>query len=292
EGLVLAVEKLRFDFNHFKNIDEGQLKRIEALVNGFILDNQSLSVKETTLALAKKTKALAFFGEKYGSKVRVVQVPGVSAELCGGTHLKATGQIGLFKILQESSIAQGVRRIEAVTGLAAYEAIKQEESVVVQLSQLLRAPYSTLVQEVEKRLLRIKELEKQLHAQKFDTVKSSLDVFIQEAEKINTVSFIGRSLPDADMQVLRKNVDLIKQKTQRAIIMLCSAQQGKAFLVMGITEDLVQEGFDAAQLIIEPAQSIGGSGGGRKDFAQAGGMQPENLNRAIDILREAVAKRV
>ncbi len=290
QGSLVAEDRLRFDFTHFKDIEQAQLSRIEEVVNSYILDNYSLQKKEMTLALARKTGALAFFGEKYEGKVRVISMGDISQELCGGTHLNSTGQIGLFKIIQEGSVASGVRRIEAVTGKCAYQKIKEEESALEGIASLLGVPAEKITPELEKRLARSRELEKRLNLQGIDKIKTLLDTIIEKAEKINEMKVITSRIDNIDMDLLRKGVDLIKEKVDNAIIALGSNLQGKAVLVVAITPDLAQKGLDATRLIKDVAGILGGSGGGRKDFAQAGGNQPQNLDRALQELKNIIQK--
>jgi alanyl-tRNA synthetase len=284
----VAEDRLRFDFTHFKDIDQLELERIEEIVNSYIADNYRLEVKQMILSEAKKSGALAFFGEKYADKVRVVSIADFSMELCGGTHLDSTGKISLFKIIQEGSVAAGVRRIEAVTGSFAYKAIREEEAVLNDISSQLNVPPEKIRQELEKRLSRIKELEKKLNLQSLGRIKNTLDTMIQNADKIKEVKVITEILENTDMDLLRKTVDMLKEKTDHCLIVLGTTNQGRALLVMGVTADLVQKGLDASKLILEPAQIIGGSGGGRKDFAQAGGNKPENFRKAFQELKNII----
>ena len=276
QGSLVEAGRLRFDFSHFKALSDEELERIEELVNSYILENHSLLAKEMPLATAKKTGALAFFAEKYEGKVRVVSIAGFSREFCGGTHLGSTGQIGLFKIISEGSVASGIRRIEAVTGFTALKAVKQEKE--------------KMAVELEKRLSRIKELEKQLSAQKINTARSSVDELIQSAEAIGNIKLIAKVIADADMAGLRSAVDLIKQKITSAVIVLASAGSGKALLVVGVTADLTAKGIDASELVGKIANFIGGSGGGRKDFAQAGGNNPAGLELALEELKKILTQ--
>jgi alanyl-tRNA synthetase len=220
----------------------------------------------------------------------VVCVANISKEFCGGTHLDFTSQIGLFKIIHEGSVASGVRRIEAVVGMPAYRVIKNHELAINEISAILNTPAEKLTLELQKRLSRIKELEKQFNLQKTDSAKASVDLLIQNALTIKDKKVITKIMDNLDMPLLRKTVDLIKEKTDNCVICLGCNNQGRALLVMGVTEDLVQKGIDASILVRRIALEIGGSGGGRKDFAQAGGTKPENLQAAfsklIDILGE------
>jgi len=290
QGSLVAEDRLRFDFTHFKDINKEELNRIEEVVNNYIISNHGLNAKQMPLSQAKKSDALAFFGEKYEQRVRVISVGDFSKELCGGTHLDATGQIGIFKITQELSVASGIRRIEAVTGNEAYKIIKEEERIISDISNTLKVPVEKITQEVEKRFSRVKELEKQLSSQRLDSIKLSLDSLIHEASVIKDIKIITKEMENLDLDLLRKNIDLIKAKTDNAIIALGSKVGNRALLVMGVTEDLCKKGFDASLLIKDVARLIGGSGGGRSDFAQAGGRDPGNLEKAFEELKNIVSK--
>jgi alanyl-tRNA synthetase len=288
QGSLVADNRLRFDFTHFKGINKQELNRIEGLVNNYIMNNAGLMSKKMKLQDAKKKGALAFFKDKYEGMVRVVSVGDFSQELCGGTHLESTGGIGLFKIIQEGSIASGIRRIEAVTGEVAYGIIKKEESVIDDISSILGVPLEKIKQETEKRILRIKELEKHVNAQKIEDVKVSVDQLLAKAEIVNGIKIISEVKEGLSIDLLRKTIDLIKEKAGNSVIALGSKLQGRALLVMGITEDLCSKGLDASKLITDVASEIGGSGGGRKDFAQAGGNRPENFDAAFQKLKNII----
>jgi len=293
QGSLVGEDKFRFDFTHFKDIDTAQLDRIEEIVNGYIINNYQLQVKQMTLSEAKKTGALAFFGEKYEGKVRVVSINDVSGELCAGTHLDSTGQIGIFKIIQEGSVASGVRRIEAATGTFAYKMIKEEGRVIGDLSSVLGVPTDRVNVELEKRLNKIKELEKQLNSQKFNSVQASLDDLNNNTEVINGIKVITYVTKNLDVNTLRKTVDLIKEKVNNAnafIAVGTANANDNVMLVFGATPDLCSKGVDADSLIKQVAPEIGGSGGGRKDFAQAGGNKPGNLENAIKKLKDILSQ--
>jgi len=290
QGSLVAEDRLRFDFTHFKDIDKEQLDRIEEIVNGYVLGNYPLEVKQMALSEARKTGALAFFAEKYESKVRVVLAGDFSKELCGGTHLENTAQVGLFKIIREGSIAQGVRRIEAVTGKEAYRRVKAEEELIEDVSVVLGVSPNRLIPELERRLSELRQLEKQLSANKVDTLKTSLDNVIGSAESINGINFIVAVNTDVDS--VRKAVDLIKEKVKSNAIIYSTTGSNlstKIFLAIGVTSDLVESGVDASELIKEIAPEFGGSGGGRKDFAQAGGNSPEKNESALQKLKALIA---
>ncbi|MFH1355216.1 MAG: alanine--tRNA ligase [Candidatus Omnitrophota bacterium] len=276
QGSLVAEDRLRFDFSHFKDIDDTLINRIEEVVNGYIFGNHDLKKKEMGLKAAKKAGALAFFGEKYEEKVRVVSIGDFSQELCGGVHLENTGQIGLFKIVRERSIASGVRRIEAATGKYAYKVIEEKQK---------EAENKELVE-------RTKILEKSKQTQRMDALINSIDDWINQAEDINGTKIITRQVDSLDINFLRKSVDLIKQKTDNSVIALGSQSGNRALLVVGITANLMKNGLDATNLIKEIAKILGGSGGGRKDFAQAGGKNPEKLPEAFAELRSIIQKKL
>ncbi|HTY44936.1 MAG TPA: alanine--tRNA ligase [Patescibacteria group bacterium] len=290
QGSLVAQDRLRFDFTHFKDVSQPELDRIEELVNKEVIRDQGLCVTELALAEARKSGALAFFGEKYDDKVRIVSVGDVSKEFCGGTHLSHTGQIGLFKITQEGSVASGVRRIEAVTADAAYRLVKEEEQSLADIAALLGVPIENAYGELEKRLARIRAIEKQLDALKGEALKNSIDSVIKEGQDINGLQLITKDYKDAQMDVLRKAADLVKAKTSNAIFVGTSGNDRQACVVIAVTQDLCAKGIDASKLIKEVASEIGGSGGGRKDFAQAGGSKPENLNKALEKLTRAISQ--
>ncbi|MBM3255268.1 MAG: alanine--tRNA ligase, partial [Candidatus Omnitrophica bacterium] len=292
QGSLVEEARLRFDFTHFKDLSQEELSRVEETVNNFILKNLALSKKEMTQAAAKKSGALAFFGEKYGDKVRVVSISDISREFCGGTHLDSSGQIGLFKIIQELSVASGIRRIEAVTGSFAYKAVKEEEDSLKQVSELLNAPRSKLAEEIKKKLGLIKELEKQLHAHKDKGLSVSIEGDINNKENIAGIDFI-LSAHHRDQDSVRKAIDLIKERTKTNSIIFSSTGsnlQSQIYSAIGVTEDLCSSGIDASRMIKEIALDMGGSGGGRKDFAQAGGNNPENFNNIVAKLKEIIKK--
>ncbi len=293
QGSLVAEDRLRFDFTHFKDITRDELDRIEEIVNTYIINNDSLKTKIITLSEAKKEGALAFFGEKYESKVRMVSIGSFSKELCGGTHLESTGQIGIFKIIQEGSVASGVRRIEAVTGKFAYNKIKEGENIISQISDNLGVSEDRLIQEIEKRLGRLKELEKKLAENKSGALKASLDKVIEESEDIKGVKFITPIV--SDMDSVRKAVDLIRDREKSDAIIFSSTGsnlENKILWAIGVTEDLYAKNIDASVLNKDIGLELGGSGGGRKDFAQGGGNRPQNYKNAVQKIRDIINKLI
>ncbi len=293
QGSLVAEDRLRFDFTHFKGLSHEELNRIEELVNGYILDNSMLSTKNMSLTQSKKVQALAFFQEKYADKVRVISIGDFSKELCGGTHLKFSGEIGLFKIIQEGSVAAGVRRIEAVTGNFAYKFTKQQDENIADISGLLGVPADKIKQELEKRNLRIKELEKNLAGQRSEGLKTTIDNDIQSAKLIKEVRIINTV--QLDMDSMRKAVDLIKQKVNQMAVIVSSTgtnMENKILWAIGVTEDLHARGIDARVLAQEIGPELGGSGGGRKDFTQGGGVYPQNFPKALEKIKEVINNKL
>ncbi|MBI4981917.1 MAG: alanine--tRNA ligase [Candidatus Omnitrophica bacterium] len=295
---VLDTRKSGNVILHIGRVKSGSFKKKDS-VQAEINTERRLSIARnhtaTHLLQAALRKVLGQHVQQQGSLVSeerlrfdftVVSVGDLSRELCGGTHLGQTGQIGLFKILQETSVASNVRRIEAVTGIFAYKKVKEDEEIISDVAKLFNVGRGSILQEAQKRAVRLKELEKQLSAQKLSSVKNSLDDLIKDAQNVNGKSLIIKVFEDVHMELLRKNIDLLKEKTQNAIIALASVNQGKVLLVMGITTDLCEKGLDAGKLVRDVSGLIGGSGGGRRDFAQAGGTKPENLDQAFQKLRE------
>lgn len=287
QGSWVGADRLRFDFTHFKQVSQPELDRIEEIVNGLVIGNLPVSKREMSLEDARKEGALAFFAEKYEDTVRVVSVEGVSKEFCGGTHLDQTGFIGLFKILHESSVASGVRRIEAATGSTAYRLMKEEQEAMSAVAQALRVPVDKAASELEKRLKTIKDMEKQLASQRLQSVTADIDRLIVRAADIKGVKVIMERLQGADMDILRKAADLIKQKEQPVVIALGSGGEGRANLIIATNIPSI----DAQAMIKQVAPEIGGAGGGRKDFAQAGGTQPDRIEAAFEKI-QAILKNV
>ncbi|MDP3143329.1 MAG: alanine--tRNA ligase [Candidatus Omnitrophota bacterium] len=291
QGSLVTQDKLRFDFTHFKDINKEQLNRIEELVNENIRRNDGLTSCEMSLEEAKKKGALAFFAEKYSERVKVVTVADYSAELCGGIHLSATGQIGLFKITSESAIAQGIRRIEAVTGQAAYQLISKREELLQDLAQALKVPEDKIVSQVQKLNVGLKELNKKLNDAKMEALKGSVTRIIEDSTKIGDVIIITQRFSDCEFDFLRNAVDLLKTKAKSAAIILGSTQMDKAFLVVSLTDDLVKNKWDSSEIIKEIAKIVGGTGGGRPQLAQAGGNIPAKLTEALNSAKEIIKNK-
>jgi alanyl-tRNA synthetase len=277
-GSLVAEDRLRFDFTHFESINQQILYRIEELVNQRIRDNVPVVVQEVSLSQARKKKALAFFDSKYGKKVRLVSIGDYSRELCAGTHLKATGQIGLFKIISQESVAQGIRRIEAQTGESAYQGFRQAEEIICAMADILKVPPEQVVSQLEKQLMHTKDLERQLQAFRHRELIFSLEGAVNRAKNIATIKFIYKFMPGYSIAAIRSGIDFLKQRlSEGGIIVLSTLSEEKFFLAVGITSDLTQKGWDAAALVKKISVLFGGSGGGRKDFAQSGGRDTRRL---------------
>ncbi len=286
-GSLVAADRLRFDFSHFSRIEETDLRRVEEMVNDFIRMNLIVDTQVMPLDQAVKTGATAVFDEKYGQEVRVLQMGPVSRELCGGTHVKQTGDIGLFKILHESAIAAGVRRIEAVTGAAAIAYVQTIEGQMKQAAQLLKTNPAELVERVERLLKQQKDLERQLEQSKaLMAAKDSADL-VNQARVVNGIRVLAVRVEVREPKELRDFGDKLRDRLQSGIILLGSATSDKANLLCLVTPDLTSR-YQAGKLIREIAPLVGGSGGGRDELAQAGGSRPEGLDAALEKLFELV----
>jgi len=289
QGSLVDAERLRFDFTHPKGVSRNELDQIEDIVNSFIRRCEPVSKKEMTQVEANKIGALAFFAEKYGEKVRVVSVGEHSREFCGGTHLDCTGQIGLFKILAEGAVAQGIRRIEAVTGLGATELVRGREKALEKAAAVLKVSPDELVARVEQQLKRTKELQKEVSDLNFDVIRSGLQDVLAKAEKIKDSMLVAHVFKSVDMDTLRRVSDLIKQKCPSSIHILGAANGvDEAALLVTVTDDLVAHGIKAGDIVQKIAPVIAGSGGGRPNMAQAGGKEPGKLVEALDKAKQLV----
>ena len=290
-GSMVAPDRLRFDFTHFAGLSSDEVSEIERLVNAEIRRNHDLKVHVMDLEEALKTGAMALFEEKYGDRVRLVEIPGFSRELCGGTHTHRTGDIGLFVIVQETSVAAGVRRIEALTGQHALNYLRKQQSILQQTAGLLKTSPSEVAERVEKLLGQQKEYERELEALKASmTTKRSADLFEQAVELAGTRILVAKV--DADSpKVLREMNDQFKDRLESGVIVLGATRDDKVFLLVGVTPDLTER-VHAGRLIGEIAKEVGGSGGGRPDMAQAGGTRPEKLDDALNHAEKLVRDRL
>ena len=287
-GSLVAPDRLRFDFTHFTRLSPQELERIERLVNEKLWDNTAVQADVTTLDQAIAGGALALFGEKYGEDVRTIEVPGFSKELCGGTHVRATGEIGFFTITSEGGIGAGVRRIEAVTGPGAYEYVKRDERILHDMRQLLKAQPEEEVDKLERLAAQQRDLERQLAALQQRLATAQTQDYFSEVQDVKGVKVLALHLPDFDRKGLRSFVDTAKDRLGSGVVVVGTAEDDKVALVAGVTKDLTER-ISAGTLMGKLAALTGGKGGGRPDMAQGGGTQVDNLPDAIARVPEFVA---
>lgn len=289
-GSLVDSDKTRFDFSHDVALTRAQILDIEDRVNMAILANQETCVRLMPIEQAQKTGAMMLFGEKYGDEVRVLDI-GPSRELCGGTHVHRTGDIGLFKIVAETGVAAGIRRIEGVTGLNALHYLQAMEETVYQSAQTLRAAPAELQQRIGQTLDELRALEKEVGALKSKLAASQGDELAQQAQDINGVKLLVTTLEGADAKVLRETLDQLKNKLGSAILLLVTVKGGKIQLAAGVTKNLVAK-VKAGDLVNMVAQQVGGKGGGKPDMAMAGGDQPDKLGAALQSVKGWVSERL
>jgi alanyl-tRNA synthetase len=288
-GSLVAPDRFRFDFTHFSQTTSKELAEIETIVNQRIRDNVPVETVEVDAEEAFKSGATALFEEKYGDRVRVVSLEDFSKELCGGTHTGATGNIGLFKIIEESSVASGVRRIEALTGGAAVAHIQEADNLLDETARLLKERPDIIPQRVEKMLAHQKALEKEVERLKAKIASEEVDDIEEDIKTVNNVKVLAKKVAVDQPAALRDLADRFKDKIQSGIVVLGSAVGNKAMLIVIVSKDLTHL-FHAGEIIKQVAAVVGGSGGGRPDMAQAGGSKPEKLDDALEKVYEVVGK--
>jgi alanyl-tRNA synthetase len=288
-GSLVAPERLRFDFTHYTALTDREKARIEELVNERIIENHPVETKVMDIEQAIASGAMALFDEKYGDKVRVVTVKDVSKELCGGTHTGASGDIGSFKIISESGIAAGVRRIEAMAGRRAYQAFKREEQDLREIAQMLKTSDIDVVSRVEKLVAQVKNLEKELDQSKHKLQSSQAGDVIAEAKEISGVKVLVKRVDNMEQKDLRDFGDKLRDKLGSGILALGSVKDDKVSLIVMVTKDRTNR-FHAGNMIKEMASILGGTGGGKPDFAQSGGKDPGKLDAALDAMYAIIKK--
>jgi alanyl-tRNA synthetase len=288
-GSLVAPDHLRFDVTHGSQIRDRELEQVEELVNEKVRDNLRVDPIQTDLEQALKMGALALFGEKYGQHVRVIKIGDFSTELCGGTHLDQTGQIGLLKIVSEGAVAAGVRRLEAVTGDAALRHVGREELALRQAAGLLKIPPLELPQRLQKLLDEQRLLEKQLESMEGRLAKSRAQELVAAARQIGGVAVVVARVDGLDQDGLRAVVDSVRDRLGSGVICLGSVKDDKVNLVSAVSKDLTPR-FNAGKLIQEVARVVGGGGGGRPDLAQAGGKDPSKLDAALNLVNDYVVR--
>ncbi|MEQ1532559.1 MAG: alanine--tRNA ligase [Sideroxydans sp.] len=279
KGSQVDADKTRFDFVHTQPMTDAEIRKVEDIVNAEILANAECQSRVMAIDDAQKTGAMMLFGEKYGDVVRVLNI-GSSIELCGGTHAKRTGDIGLFKIVSETGVAAGVRRVEAVTGEAALALINRQADQLQQVAEAVKAKPQEIVSRVGQVLDNVKTLEKELAALKSKLASAQGDELMSQAQDINGVKVLAVKMDGADVPMLRETLDKLKDKLHSAAIVLASVSEGKVNLIAGVTPDTTSK-VKAGDLVNFVALQVGGKGGGRPEMAQAGGTQPEHLDKAL-----------
>ncbi len=291
-GSEVSSERLRFDFTHPKALSPEEVSRVEGLVNDGVVEDRGVEAQEMSIEEARKAGAMALFGEKYGEIVRMVAVGEYSRELCGGTHLSNTSQICLLKIVGEESVAAGVRRITAVTGKGAIDFVAEEEQLLAEMAERLKAKRTNMLQRVDSLQEEVRSLKQDLQkARRQASQQSSGDVFanVQDAGGVPVVASV---MAGADVAMLREMVDAGRKKLGTGVFVFGTGEGDKATLIVGLTQDLVKRGMSAGKIIKELAPIIGGGGGGRPDMAQAGGKDASKLDEAIAAAAGVVAAQV
>jgi len=291
KGSLVDPQRTRFDFSHDAPMTEVQLREVEALVNDAIRRNFEVSARIMKYDDAIHAGAMALFGEKYGDEVRVIGMGEVSTELCGGTHVKRTGDIGLFKIVSESGVAAGIRRVEAVTADGALAYVQQQEARLAEAAHALKAQPQELAQKIAQVLDNVKTLEKELARLKSKLASNQGDDLAAQAIEVKGVKVLAAALDGADTKTLRETLDKLKDKLKSAAIVLGSSEGGKVSLIAGVTADLTSK-LKAGELVNFVAQQVGGKGGGRPDMAQAGGTEPAKMPAALGSVRGWVEQRL
>ncbi|MBT8764136.1 alanine--tRNA ligase [Desulfohalobiaceae bacterium Ax17] len=287
-GSLVEDKRLRFDFTHIQALSPDEIKAVEKEVNTAILANLPVKTEIMPYNQAVAKGAMALFGEKYADQVRVVTVPGVSIELCGGTHLQSTGQIGYFNIVSESAVAAGVRRIEAITGFEAIHCLQNLKQEMEELQSLLKAGSGQLKNKVMALQEQIKILNKEKQALADKLASGRGKDLLQEAQEINGIMVLSQKVEAPDVGALRKLMDDLRSKLKSGIILLGCEQKGKAMLILYVSKDL-HDKFTAPALVKEVAKEIGGSGGGRPELAQAGGPNIQGLDKALEKIKELIS---
>jgi alanyl-tRNA synthetase len=290
KGSLVDTEKTRFDFVHNAPVTDAQIAKVEAIVNAEVLANTDTLAKLMDIEAAQQTGAMMLFGEKYGDEVRVLDI-GTSRELCGGTHVSRTGDIGLFKITAESGVAAGVRRIEATTGTGALKLVQAQQALINRVAGELKAPAQELPAKISQVLDNVRALEKELARLKSKLASAQGDDLLNQAQDIQGIKVLAANLEGADANTLRETMDKLKDKLKSAAIVLASVSDGKVSLAAGVTADLVGK-LKAGELVNHVAGQVGGKGGGKPDMAMAGGTDASQLPQALASVPEWVKQKL
>ena len=291
-GSLVTPDRLRFDFTHFSAITADELAKVEKIVNDKIAESITVETNVLPIEEARKTGAKALFGEKYGDTVRVVCMGDFSKEFCGGTHVSNTSAIGAFKIISESGIAAGVRRIEALTGNAVFAYYKNIENSYNEICKALKATPANVTEKIAHLQAELKALASENESLKSKAAGAAMGNVLDKVEDVNGVKFLGVSLEGVDMNELRNLGDDLKSKLGSGVIVLASVNEGKVNLMVAATDDVVAKGAHAGNIIKAAAPKVGGGGGGRPNMAQAGGKNPSGINEALEAAKEALASQI
>ena len=291
-GSYVDADRLRFDFTHFQAMTKEEIEKVENLVNEQIATGLDVITKEMSLDEAKETGAMALFGEKYGEKVRVVSMGDYSIELCGGTHVSNTRNISAFKIISESGVAAGVRRIEALTGKALFEYYNTMESELQKAAKLLKAVPLEVSAKIVSLQDEVKQLQKENDKLKAKLAKEAAGDLLSEAKEVDGIYILTKQLTDVDMNGMRDLGDEAKQKLGEAFIVFASQVGEKVNLIAMATDGAIKKGAHAGNLIKEVASIVGGGGGGRPNMAQAGGKLPEKIPEALACAKTVMEKQI
>ncbi len=291
-GSLVTPDRLRFDFTHFSAMTADELAKVEKIVNDKIAESITVETNVLPIEEARKTGAKALFGEKYGDTVRVVCMGDFSKEFCGGTHVSNTSAIGAFKIISESGIAAGVRRIEALTGNAVFAYYKNIENSYNEICKALKATPANVTEKIAHLQAELKALASENESLKSKAAGAAMGNVLDKVEDVNGVKFLGVSLEGVDMNELRNLGDDLKSKLGSGVIVLASANEGKVNLMVAATDDVVAKGAHAGNIIKAAAPKVGGGGGGRPNMAQAGGKNPSGINEALEAAKEALASQI
>jgi alanyl-tRNA synthetase len=291
KGSLVAPDRLRFDFSHNQPVTHEEVTWIEDMVNKEIRSNVHADVRHMSYDEAIDFGAMALFGEKYGDTVRVMKFGDFSTELCGGTHVSRTGDIGLFRIIGESGVAAGIRRIEAVTGDGALRYVREEQEKLDAVAAVLKTGRDDAVSRVQQLVARTRELEKELSALRAKLASGQGSDLASQAVEVEGLKVIAARVDGADAGTLRDAVDQLKNKLGSGVVVLGSVDGGKVRLAAGATKD-VSKKVPAGKLVNSVAEQVGGRGGGRPDFAQAGGSEPGKLDAALESVRDWVAAQL
>lgn len=284
-GSLVAFDRLRFDFNCPRALTPAEVQQIEDQVNTWITESHATQTEILPIAVAKAKGAIAMFGEKYGAEVRVLDVPGVSMELCGGTHVSNTAEIGLFKIIAETGVASGIRRIEAIAGPAVRDYLNQRDQVVRELMERFKVKPEEIMERISGLQTELKTTQKERETLKAELALLKAKDLLTQAKTINDLNILIAELPEMDANGLKTTAEWFLQKLSPGAVVLGSGSDGKVSLVAALSPEAIQQGYHAGNLVKELAQLCGGGGGGRPNFAQAGGKQPEKLAEALNFAR-------